>query len=413
MHENSEKMMGFPVDQGHFFTFFNRWVHSIGYPMVQMSLGKTLVFCLNNSVMATAEPFLIPFRFALAYLLDSGQTSIERVQLWLRTGSLPHEVPIRPNLKYYYANPNNTGLFRTFYDEANWKNLLKNQAELDIATKISIIVDGYYFFRHKKLKFDVVLRSLAMLERVTQHMMWDSVDYVIAELEMFFRESALHGWFLAYLRRISIKYYLAHEDRAMVATRFACMAKLPICLKESYNMLTQFVTYRFPLPNREAILCSGMRAAKPAYYVYMEYLVATTSRDRNVFLMAMTCMESQALLMRLLGKIFLRDEFGLTKDYKYRLYLHTFLSGVEGGRAAWRFLLLHNKLLFKLFTDAQVEHMLTLIAKILNKRHQYRLMKRLLSRLGVQRELILNDMSQRFYLLRHTESALKKVMGSL
>lgn len=406
--DNNRELMNFPKDTINFCQVFDRWTTSVGYPitMVFTAPGR-LQFVTINSLQATIEPYMFPFHVGVAYVEGPPETRT----VWLLSNMEPFEVPDTRPMKYYYSNPNASSLYRVNYDRDNWDKLFKYGQELSYGTKIAMIVDSFYFYSENNLHFEVAVSSLLLLKDDTEHVAWESVDYVLAEIDLLFRDSSLYDWFLSFLGQLVHEYYMRHRPRASVAVRFACKAGVRLCLEETWAQLQEFVTYRHLLPAREAVLCSGMRSANAQYYVFLEHLVASKDRDRNVLLMAMTCYEDRPLLERLLAKIFLRDEYSLTKQVKYRLYVHMIMATMQGGDAAWRFLVVHHKMLQRDYEGPAMDHLLETMAKCLVSRYHLRIMRKVLKSLGMQRPDILSMMKRRNRLLKVTYGYLKDILG--
>lgn len=413
LFENNLDEMSYPNNTLLFCDFYDRWTTSVGYPILMgfVEPGKLRFIITNSNHSNSEEPYMFPFRFVLVFEKGAPSTTTA----WLLSNVVPLQVDtnIKP-IKYYYTNPNATGLYRTNYDIENWRQLLKYAKELNYHTKITMIADSFYFYTSLNLHFHICLSSLLLLKDDTEHVAWESVDYVLTELDLLFRDSDLYDWFLSFLGQLVHKYYRRYTPKAPVAVRFACKAGVRLCLEETWRQLQEFVTYRHILVGREAVLCAGMRSASRHYYVFLECLVAKKERDRHLLLMAMTCFEDQPLLERLLAKIFLRNEFRLSVDLKYRLYVHMIMATREGGQAAWKFFLLHHRQLKREFEGQLMDHLLDTFAKCLVSRHHVRMMRAVLVALRVSRKRsdgLIKVMLYRNRLLKVTYDHLKDILG--
>lgn len=408
LHKHREKI-GFPKHSVNFCYYYDRWTTTVGYPiiMVRHGAGK-LQLKMSNSKYSSKEPFIFPFQLAVEY--ETGKTDVNTY--WLFTQMPDHKLTLQNRkVKYYYTNPTASNLYRVLYNVQNWYNLFKHSKELRYGTKITMIVDSFYFYSERNLHFDICMRAMMLLKEDSEHITWESVDYVLVEMELLYRHSELYDWFLSFLGQLAYKYYDRHGLRASVAVRFACKARLPVCLGETWVQLQEFVTYRNIIPSRDAVLCSGMKSASVHYYVFLEYLVANKDRDRNVLLMAMTCFEDRPLLERLIAKIFLRNEFKLSKAFKYRLLMHMIVATAQGGEAVWHFLIVHHKKLQRDYEGPLLQHLLETMAKYLVTRHHIRIMRKVIKSLQVNGTEILGTMMTRNSLLKVTYSQLRKILG--
>lgn len=408
MNVNRHKI-GFPSDSVNFCYYFDRWTTTVGYPIIMVRQGSgKLQLIMSNSKYSSKEPFIFPLQLAVVY--ETGAPDLDTY--WLFTQTPDHKLRLhsRP-VKYYYMNPNATSLYRVLYNVQNWYNLFKYSEELRYGTRISIIADSFYFYSERNLHFDICMRALLLLKDDSEHVAWESVDYVLVEMDLLYRHSELYEWFLSFLGQLAYKYYDRHGLSAPVAVRFACKARLPVCLGETWIQLQEFVTYRNIIPSRDAVLCSGMKSASVHYYVFLEYLVANKDRDRNVLLMAMTCFEDRPLLERLIAKIFLRNEFNLSKPFKYRLLMHMIVATVQGGEAVWHFLLVHHKKLQRDYDGALMQHLLETMAKYLASRHHIRIMRKVIKSLHMNETEILDTMKARNNLLKVTYVQLRRILG--
>lgn len=408
LFDNSLEDMNFPNNSIPFRDAYFRWTTSVGYPIIMAFVepGKYR-FVITNSRRSTIDPYMFPFTYVFVFERDP----TVNVTVWLLSNMDPHEYSSdNKAIKYYYTNPNAVALHRMNYDVTNWQQLLHYRNELSYTTRINMIIDSFYFYSQLNLQFSVALSSLQLLMNDTSHMAWESVDYVLAELDYLFRDSELYDWFLSFLGQLVYNYYMRYSPRAPVAVRFACKAGVRLCLEETSSLLQNFVTYRSFTPARDAVLCSGMRSATKQYYVFVEYLVVTKDRDRNVLLFAMTCFEDQALLERLLAKLFLRDEFQISTQQKYRLLLHMLIATKEGGRAVWKFFVAQHMLLKRQYGGPLLDNLLDALAKCLVSRRNVRIMRDILKRLKLDRKDIIETMKLRNRLLRVTHDSLKEIL---
>lgn len=406
--------MNYPNKTVHFCSVYDRWTTSVGYPILMTFVepNKRRIYITNSVQSHFHEPYAFPFRYALA--LEGDKVAIVRI-VWLMSNVEPFTIDTsgKKAVKYFFCNPDARGLYRMNYDVDNWRKLIKHSAELTTGTKITMIVDAFYFYKELNLHFDICLQTLLLLKGETTHVAWEAVDYVLNELELLFRDTSLYNWFLSFMGKLVDRYYHHYRLTAPVAVRFGCKANSRSCLEGSWQKLREYVIYRNVMPSREAVLCAGMRSASPEYFVYLEHLVEQKDRHRNVLLMAMTCFEDEPLLRRLLYKIILRNEFRLSVNFSYQLYMHMIVATPQGWHAAWQFFVKHHRKLQKMYRAPFLQHLVDTLAKCMVSKRHWRTMRQVLRsmRVGETRtKEILAAMRYRNRLLAVTFDQLKDIL---
>lgn len=264
------------------------------------------------------------------------------------------------------------------YPVEYWEEILSAGQMIPFKARVVLLNDAYYFYSKGQLDYITMFKFLRWLRNEKSLLMWTAMEPVIMDMNRRWLFTDLHSRIGLIVRESIGGFYKNRlEHNNSLAVKLACWARLPECLEDSEKTLREFIAnqeWRIKM-HLDVTLCGGMRRIKPEMFQQMVQLGKRVWMKRDVILMAMCCNENEWDLELFLRALFTRNEFQLTRDFKYQLLLNTFMSSETGAEVVWRFVDRKHEELLKLFGRAIFLEFSSFLAQFLKRKSQHRSMK--------------------------------------
>lgn len=289
--------------------------------------------------------------------------------------SLPYDIKESP---YYLVNaPRNTPA-RTLYPVEHWEVILSAGQIIPPQTRLVLLNDAYYFYSHGQLSYITMFKFLRWLRQEKSPLIWTAMEPVLMDMNRRWLFTDLHSRIGLFVRESIGEFYKSRsEHKSSLAVKLACWARFRECLEDSEKTLLEFISnndWRIKM-HLDVRLCAGMRQIKSERFQHLVQLGQRVWMKRDVILMAMCCTENQWDLELFLRALFTRNEFNLTRDFKYQLLINTFMSSETGAEVVWRFVDRKHEDLLKVFGRVRFLEFSGFLAQFLKRKYQHRSMK--------------------------------------
>lgn len=325
---------------------------------------------------------------------------------------------------YYYLDVNGTGIFRVFYRDENWKELLRHYAELPVLVRARLVSDIQYFHGLQRLSWKYVWTVLMRLKYEKSLRVWVSAEKLFLDLERTFRFTAVEKEFQELVWNVTENFYNCTTPPNPLAVKLACLAGMERCLKEATNRTRELISTNGEAFSRmEDVLCAGMRSMDEKFFQHLMRLVRRLDyRRRYKVIIAMTCFQKSKMLYGLLHQAFVQKTLVVPAQVRVMMLSNMFLSSNLGTEVALTFMYHNYREMGKHLTPEEMEQLMLVFAGYLKGRLQYRQVHSIMMLTGADSRVVLkrindqmiwvkkNDIKMRRFLIRRQGRKLKRMI---
>lgn len=417
--------------------FLSGWLKQKGHPIIESRMWKdpnsTVTMVDYNGVTYSCEdcqlcyPTFIVMNSRIKYIEERRQQKgaptyhlidyKESVKddFWLLTES--GQIRLHPMVgaenrtnTYYYLSLNGTGVYRVFYRDENWKELLRHYTELPIAARARLMGDIAYFHKKGRLSWNYVWVALNRLKIEKSVRVWSAAEKMILNLERVFRFTAVEREFHELLVNITELFYNSTNPPNPIAIKLLCMAGYRRCLLEARNQTIELISNNGKAFYRiEDVFCAGIRAISREYFEHLITLVRRMDYKRRYKVMiAMTCYSEAEQLYGLLQQVFVTELLITPPIVKIMMLINTFLSGSKGSEVALYFMQNNYIVMREYFSPDQTKEILLVFAQYLKDRFMYRQAKTILILAEADYKEVLQMIQSNMMWVRKNDAHLRK-----
>lgn len=388
----------FPID-----VFLNGWLRERGFPQLRTNLTRnnitgdrtlhyagnmtacrlcSLLFPISLTIHTKVwlEPInkddnssSTPRRFKRETIEDTFWMITQRIGEW-KTRIYKDVGYINRTSTYYYMNMLGSQLFRVFYDDENWKELLRHFTELPVLVRVRLISDIQYFHGLGRLSWKLIWVAIRRLEYELSPRVWIAGEKLVLDLERRFRDTDIEHDFHVLMINATKRFYNSTELRNPLATKLSCFFGDPLCLREATNRTKEWIDGNAVLFDRiEDVLCAGVRDIDNLYFDYLLKLVPQkTYRHRYIILIALTCYQHYDQLYGLLRQAFSMNTMEIPVKVKIMVLANMFMASKLGNQVVLRFMHHNYNIIRNYLTPDQIEELMLTFAPYIKNKYDYR-----------------------------------------